>query len=153
MEDEVNTPKGEEPNKNLAPLFQASAGMEAVQNGVSFTNQEVLSPVCNPMKASGKILADQAAGMMMQDVTSFSQGIMQIMTAAIAKATAEVVATDGQKGKEALATLSPALAKLPSFISLMASSAQTIEEAFCGKEKTKGEDDGAKTGKKSIFGN
>lgn len=119
----------------------SSPGMLAVQGAINFSNNAVLKADFSPMTGTGKLLAEQAAGMMMQDVTSFSQGLMQIATAAIAKATAEIIATDGEKGKKSLTEINTALAELPKFVTKMADAAKHIDDDFSnsgGKNGTSG---------------
>ena len=120
-------------------------------------DQETASPQDHPTDSSfaveaysakdgirkvGDILSDQAAGMLMQDVESFSQGFMQIMMAAIAKSTEKIVKTDGAEGEKSLTIAQNALNKLPVFIDSMAKSSQMIEDITPHYEGIKIDDSG-----------
>ena len=120
------------------PSYQATPGMQMIQDSLKFTDDRVLKADIVPAAATGKILADQAAGMLMQDVESFSQGMMQIATAAISKVTAEIIATDGAQGETALTQITQTLGELPTFITDMATAAQSIEGSFSSSKPTGG---------------
>jgi hypothetical protein len=112
-------------------LVTATSALTAFQQNVAFINQQVLHPVSKPMDGGSKMIADQAAALMVEDMRSFLQGCEQILTVAMAKAAA--LATNPatvSEGTVAIQSVTTAMAALPTYATNIAGSAGSIIGAF-----------------------
>lgn len=101
------------------------------QQNVAFINQQVLQSVSKPIDGGSKMIADQAAALMVEDMRSFLQGCEQILTVAMAKAAA--LATNQAtvaEGTVAIQSVITAMAALPTYATKIAGSAGSIITAF-----------------------
>lgn len=78
----------------------------------------------------GALMADHAGGLLLQTVAGFSQGYMQVMTAALGRAAAEIVSSDGARGQAAMEKLQDAMKDLPQFVQEMAAAASALSAAL-----------------------
>ena len=115
--------------------FTPTQGMQQVQNAIEFVETLVLQPDVQPMQATAKLMADQAAAMMIQDMRSFLQGNEQVLTLAISKAIAMILAGDPQ-GEKALKQIEGFMEKLPAFATSIGTAASGIVTEFNGSAST-----------------
>lgn len=104
--------------------------IEDANGDVKKINDDVLKAFTDDPKTTtsmGNVLADHASGLLMQNVTAFSQGVMQMAIAAIGKATEEIVATNATIGKDTIQCIEDSLKNLPNFISAMAGAAASMQ--------------------------
>lgn len=101
------------------------------QQNVEFINQQVLQPINQPMDTGSRLIAEQAAALMVEDMRSFLQGCEQILTIAMAQAAklATNEATVAQ-GTVAITSVTQAMAALPTYATNIATSAGCIVSAF-----------------------
>ncbi len=102
---------------------------------VEFINQQVLSPEVKPIEGTSKVMVDQAAAMMVQDMETFVQGTEQVMMLAIAKASEMVASEDPIKqaaGIAALTEFQNFLLTLPVYATAIGTSASSIVSGFPG---------------------
>ncbi|MCY4045409.1 MAG: hypothetical protein OXE99_10040 [Cellvibrionales bacterium] len=113
--------------------FEASPGMQATQDAVSFINNQVLQPDVKPIQGTAKPMADQSAAMMLEDMRSFLQSNEQVMLVAIAQAAK--LATNPEtveEGAIAMNTITSALEKLPTYAESIGDAASHIVNTFNG---------------------
>ncbi len=118
-------------NSLATATVTATTALTAFQQNVAFINQQVLQPVSKPMDGGSKMIADQAAALMVEDMRSFLQGCEQILTVAMAKAAA--LATNPatvSEGTVAIQSVTTAMAALPTYATNIAGSAGSIISAF-----------------------
>ncbi|MGD1846611.1 MAG: hypothetical protein ACFB10_14585 [Salibacteraceae bacterium] len=72
---------------------------------VSFINEQVLQASAAPFTGSAKLIADQAAAMMVQDVRGFMQGSQQVIMLATARAISQTLSQDEAAQKAGAKTL------------------------------------------------
>jgi hypothetical protein len=80
-------------NQEMADQAALQAN-ESVDPSVIFINDQVLNAKAEPFTGSAKLIADQAAAMMLQDVRGFMQGSQQIYMLATAKAISKTLSQD-----------------------------------------------------------
>ncbi len=112
--------------------FTPTPGMAQIQNAVEFTNESVLQPDVKPINATAKMLADQAAAMLIQDARSYLQGNEQILTMATAKALALILSGEIAKGTAAMAAITTLQVALPTFAAAIGTTATAIATEFKG---------------------
>lgn len=113
------------------PVTSPTPGITKSENAVKFINNEVLTPSVTPIVGTAKPLVDQAAAMMIQDAQSFLHGNEQILTVALAKASAMALdPATAATGNAALVSLTALLEKLPVFSTAVGVSATAIVSGF-----------------------
>ena len=139
MDNETNSPTAAEQGPQKAAPTSISIptpGMQMVQNAIEFVSEHVLQPDVKPMTNTSKLMADQAAAMMIQDMRGFLQGSEQFLLAAIAKAVAMTMSPnpeERQRGTDALEKLKSLLTEtLPKFADAIGESAGKITKNFDG---------------------
>ncbi len=126
----MNTDQNTSSTSNLPAI---SPGLAQVQEAVQFTNEQVLQPDVKPMGATAKVVADQAAAMMLQDVRSYLQSNEQVLTIATAKAIAMIMSQNPQEqqaGTKALEAIAQVQTSLPVFASAITTTAVEITTSF-----------------------
>ncbi|MEO0404594.1 MAG: hypothetical protein AAF193_06960 [Bacteroidota bacterium] len=97
----------------------------------------MLRPKVKPFKGSAKVMADQAAAMMIQDARSFLQSNEQIFTVAMAQAAKLLLETQTQQtGTDAMVALNSALLNLSNYASVIGKTASEITYEFDSSEVT-----------------
>ncbi len=98
-------------------------------SSVEFINQQVLQPDVKPIMGTSKVMADQAAAMMIQDVETFLQGNEQMMTVAAGAAIALVLAGD-ENGEKTLTQLGNWLVTINTYAAGVGVTATEIAATF-----------------------
>ncbi len=111
--------------------FTPTPGMQQVQNAIEFVETHVLQPDVKPMQGTAKLMADQAAAMMIQDMRSFLQGNEQFLTLAAAKAIAMIL-EGNPNGEIALTQIEGFMDKLPLYATAIGTAASGIVSGFEG---------------------
>ncbi len=124
----TNNPPAGDPAATAAAV--PTTGMSMVQNAVIFTNEQVLQSDAKPFKATSKLLADQAAAMMIEDVRAYLQGSEQMLTAAAAQGFALIIAGEETKGTAVLAQVTAMQTALPIYAATIGATAITITSDF-----------------------
>lgn len=105
-----------------------------IKDAVVFTESKIQNPEISPNYVSAKALADQSAGMMLQDMRTFLQTNEQVITIGIGKAIAlslDSKNTTAQKGGiEALAAIERLMMRLPQFAQSVEQTANSILTQF-----------------------
>lgn len=122
-------------NDSPAAGAAPTTGLSVVEQAVAFTNAQVLDPTAGlsgspksaGMDVGGKALADQAVGMMVQDLRGFVQSMEMILVVAAAKAIEKMLG--GPEGGAAAATHVTALMReLPAFAAGMSALGNSLRE-------------------------
>lgn len=144
MSDKINDPNnptsGEKkvslPKNNPTNSSAPEANLSPSEQAVNFINKTVLKPDAAPMGGTSQLIADQAAGMMVQDMRSFIQGTQQILTIAIAKAAKEVVNPETTaEGTAAITALNTLMTDLSTYASSIGTTASGIVADFKEPQK------------------
>jgi hypothetical protein len=117
------------PNETITPTL--SPGLQEVLDTVTQVQAKVLQPLPVTYANLAKPMADQAAGMMVQDLSTFLHGTEQIMMVAIAKAAAMMLIPPTQEtGIKAMKHLQELMLDLPKFAKGIGDEAAAISKEF-----------------------
>jgi len=122
-------------NRNLdndddAELIPRVSATPYDDSSVDYINTQVLDATSTSMVNSAPLIADQSAAMMIEDMRAFVQGNEQVLMIAISKCLAEIVSTDGAKGKTALKDCTDFMTALTTYATAMGVAAGGIAADF-----------------------
>jgi hypothetical protein len=103
-----------------------NSNVQDTEDGVKFINDQVLNATATPMTGSAKIMADQAAGMMLEDMRGFVQGMEQLVTVGMGQAIAQVLAGN-PNGAKAVEQLTYVLSNLATYAINIGAAAAFVE--------------------------
>lgn len=130
MESNTSQQNQEIKEQNFVAAPQAN---EDVDPSVMFINDQVLNAKAEPFTGSAKLIADQAAAMMIQDVRGFMQGSQQIYMLATAKALSKTLSQNPLEraaGKDALKQIFKTQTELTKFTGKVGNVAGKITHDF-----------------------
>ena len=109
--------------------------VDAIDPSVEFINEQVLHPDATSFEGTSKLVADQGAAMMIQDMRGFLQGSEQVFMLATAKAIKKTLSMnpiEREAGKEALEQILMCQSKLGVFAGEIGQAAGQIIKDFDG---------------------
>ncbi|MBL4693638.1 MAG: hypothetical protein JKY92_09960 [Magnetovibrio sp.] len=106
------------------------ADVEPFDPSVNFINSTVLDAKSGLDINMGSQIANQSAGMMIEDMRAFIQGNQQILNIAIAECLKKIVESDGANGNTALKDCTAFMTDMTVYIGELSSKAGAISKDF-----------------------